>query len=78
MNIAIASGQGGTGKTTVATNLAWVAYCRNEAIDILAEIPDNRDIAEAYSRGESAALASPTVRRAFEQLFEALGEEAAA
>lgn len=25
MQIAIASGKGGTGKTTVATNLAWVA-----------------------------------------------------
>ena len=25
MKIAVASGKGGTGKTTVATNLAWVA-----------------------------------------------------
>jgi len=30
------------------------AYCREQNIDVLAEIPDDRRIAEAYSRGELA------------------------
>jgi MinD superfamily P-loop ATPase len=35
MRIAIASGKGGTGKTTVATNLAWVAARRGRAVAYL-------------------------------------------
>ncbi|MBN1293457.1 MAG: ATP-binding protein [Candidatus Latescibacteria bacterium] len=32
LRIAIASGKGGTGKTTVATNLAWVIASQNESV----------------------------------------------
>ncbi len=35
MKIAIASGKGGTGKTTVATNLAWVAACNGRSVAYL-------------------------------------------
>ncbi|NLF67591.1 MAG: P-loop NTPase [Candidatus Anammoximicrobium sp.] len=34
-------------------------YCRRQGIAILAEIPDDRAVAEAYSRGELAAVAVP-------------------
>ena len=33
---------------------AVLSYCRNERIRVLAEIPDDRRVAEAYSRGEMA------------------------
>jgi MinD superfamily P-loop ATPase len=35
MKLAIASGKGGTGKTTVATNLAWVAGCNGRHVAYL-------------------------------------------
>ncbi len=35
MQVAIASGKGGTGKTTVATNLAWVAAADNRTVAYL-------------------------------------------
>ena len=35
MRIAIASGKGGTGKTTVATNLAWVAARNGHSVAYL-------------------------------------------
>ena len=35
MKLAIASGKGGTGKTTVATNLAWVAGCNGQRVAYL-------------------------------------------
>ncbi len=34
-------------------------YCKDESIDVLTEIPDDRRIAEAYSRGILAAVALP-------------------
>lgn len=52
------------------------AYCRNEWIPVLAEIPDDRRVAEAYSRGELAADALPEYRAVFERLWEALREGA--
>lgn len=36
-------------------------YCRRQRIAILAEIPDDRAVAEAYSRGEMAAECVPQV-----------------
>lgn len=45
-------------------------YCRNEQIPILLEIPDDRRIAEAYSRGDLIVEALPEYRRLFVQLFE--------
>jgi MinD superfamily P-loop ATPase len=46
-------------------------YCAREGIDILAELPDDRRVAEAYSRGEMAVQAVPD----FAGRFRALAEE---
>jgi MinD superfamily P-loop ATPase len=45
------------------------AYCRAEGIALLAEIPDDRRIAEAYSRGELAVEALPEYASLFEKLW---------
>ncbi|PIU45069.1 MAG: (4Fe-4S)-binding protein [Ignavibacteriales bacterium CG07_land_8_20_14_0_80_59_12] len=50
------------------------AFCRQEGIPILLEIPDDRRIAEAYSRGELIVDALPEYRAYFERLGEALLE----
>jgi len=34
-------------------------YCQLQRIDVLVEIPDDRQVAEAYSRGEMACMAVP-------------------
>jgi MinD superfamily P-loop ATPase len=55
-------------------------YCAREGIDVLLEIPDDRRIAEAYSRGELVVEALPEYRGAFEtfslRLKEAAGKPA--
>jgi MinD superfamily P-loop ATPase len=43
-------------------------YCRTERIPILLELPDDRAVAEAYSRGEPAVDASPRMRTLFGRL----------
>jgi MinD superfamily P-loop ATPase len=43
-------------------------YCRSEALPILAEIPFDRRLAEAYSRGRVLADALPDMRRVFAEL----------
>ena len=43
-------------------------YCVNERIDVLVEIPDDRRIAEAYSRGFLIVDAEPEYLRYIEQL----------
>jgi MinD superfamily P-loop ATPase len=43
-------------------------YCRRQGIEILAEIPDDRRVAEAYSRGELACDAVPEFRKRLEEL----------
>jgi MinD superfamily P-loop ATPase len=50
------------------------AFCRNEDIPILLEIPDDRRIAEVYSRGEIVVEALPEYLAHFEQLREAVLE----
>lgn len=45
-------------------------YCRAEAIDILAEIPDDRRIAEAYAGGRLIVEALPAYRPLFRSLLE--------
>ncbi|MBN1336498.1 MAG: ATP-binding protein [Deltaproteobacteria bacterium] len=45
------------------------AYCEREGLPILAEIPDDRRVAEAYSRGELMVDALPGYRPLFEQLL---------
>ena len=49
-------------------------YCRAEGVPVLMEIPDDRRIAEAYSRGELAIDAVPALGPAFVRLFEAVAE----
>ncbi len=44
-------------------------YCRREAIPILAEVPDDRRIAEAYSRGELIVDALPEYVPLFQELW---------
>ncbi|HUT54320.1 MAG TPA: ATP-binding protein [bacterium] len=45
-------------------------FCREEAIPILLEIPDDRRIAEAYSRGELIIDTLPQLRGLFTRLME--------
>lgn len=45
-------------------------YCRTEEIPVLLEIPDDRRIAEAYSRGELIIEALPEYRGLFDRLRE--------
>ncbi len=46
------------------------AYCAEENIPVLLEIPDDRRIAEAYSRGELVVEALPEYRERFRELVE--------
>jgi MinD superfamily P-loop ATPase len=50
-------------------------FCKEEQIPILLELPDDRRIAEAYSRGKLIVDALPEYRRHFEKLLETLLEE---
>ncbi|MFC1683692.1 ATP-binding protein [Candidatus Zixiibacteriota bacterium] len=45
-------------------------YCRREEIDVLLEIPNDRRIAESYSRGELIVDALPEYREDFQGLLE--------
>lgn len=47
-------------------------YCAKEGIDVLMEIPDDRRIAEAYSRGEIMVDVLPQYRILFENLLTTL------
>jgi len=49
-------------------------FCRQEGIPILLEIPDDRRIAEVYSRGEIIVEAMPEYRAHFMRLWEAVLE----
>jgi MinD superfamily P-loop ATPase len=44
-------------------------FCREEDIPVLMEIPDDRRVAEAYSRGIAAVEAIPQYRDTFQQLL---------
>jgi len=44
-------------------------YCEREGIELLLEIPDDRKVAEAYSKGEMAVDAMPEWERWFECVF---------
>jgi MinD superfamily P-loop ATPase len=48
-------------------------FCRAEGIRILLELPDDRRIAEAYSRGETAVVARPDLAGIFLDLSSNLG-----
>jgi MinD superfamily P-loop ATPase len=45
------------------------AYCEREGLPILVEIPDDRRVAEAYSRGAVVSDALPAYRNVFERLL---------
>ena len=50
-------------------------YCAEENIPVLLELPDDRRIAEAYSRGELIVESLPEYRGAFESLWHAIQRE---
>jgi MinD superfamily P-loop ATPase len=47
-------------------------YCSSQSIDVLLRIPDDRRIAEAYSRGKLAVEALPEYAEAFGSLIKAI------
>ncbi len=49
-------------------------YCQTEGIEVLLEIPDDRRVAEAYSRGELAINALPAYRSQFRGLVKSIEE----
>ena len=49
-------------------------YCTEQRISVLLEIPDDRRIAEAYSRGQPMVEALPDLRRDFLSLMERIRE----
>ena len=53
-------------------------YCRSRQLPILAEIPFERRLAEAYSRGQVLAEALPDMRKTFTELMDGLRSLAAA
>ncbi len=46
------------------------SYCHDQGIELLAEIPDDRRIAEAYSRGAIVVDALPEYKSLFEMLWD--------
>ena len=48
MRVAIASGKGGTGKTTLATNLAWLASISGLAVAEFGDTPVARAIRQGW------------------------------
>ena len=50
-------------------------YCRENGIDTIAEIPDDRKIAEAYSRGEMVCEAIPKYGSLFARLLSDIDKE---
>ncbi|MBN2288407.1 MAG: ATP-binding protein [Candidatus Glassbacteria bacterium] len=50
-------------------------YCRSRGVPLLAEIPDSRRVAVAYSEGEPACLAVPEMKGVFETLLRSIEEQ---
>ena len=51
-------------------------YCERQRIGVLVEIPDDRQVAEAYSRGEMACDAIPKYRELYSDLLNSLTKRA--
>jgi MinD superfamily P-loop ATPase len=51
-------------------------YCHNQYIPVLLEIPEDRRVAEAYSRGQAAVNTLPEYRRIFRRLWNDIEEAA--
>jgi MinD superfamily P-loop ATPase len=47
-------------------------YCINENIPVLLELPWDRRIAEAYSRGESAVAIIPEMKKDFHRMYNSI------
>jgi MinD superfamily P-loop ATPase len=47
-------------------------YCQREGIDIFLEIPNDRKIAEAYSRGEMVVRALPEYKKVFQMCWDTI------
>lgn len=58
-------------RSTTGDRNVW-NYCKDENIPILMEIPDDRDIAVAYSKGILMVDAIPEYRKEFEMLIDKL------
>jgi len=56
-------------RSTVGDRKVW-KYCKDEKIDILLELPDDRLIAESYSKGEMVVNVLPQYRKDFAMLYE--------
>jgi MinD superfamily P-loop ATPase len=54
-----------------------IRFCEDDGIPLLAEIPNERRIAEAYSRGELASRVFPEYADVFNDLYQRLLEEGA-
>ena len=54
------------------TYLETEEYCETNNIAILLKVPEERKIAEAYSRGEALIMAVPEYRKKFLKLFEGI------
>jgi len=52
-------------------------YCRQEGLEVLMTIPQERSIAEAYSRGETLVSAQPEWSEKLLDLFETIGDRIA-
>jgi MinD superfamily P-loop ATPase len=49
-----------------------VRYCEEENIAVLLQIPDSRQIAEAYSRGQTAIDAIPALKSDFDRIWKSI------
>ena len=52
-------------RSTIGDRTVW-EYCEAQNIEIIAEIPDDKNIATAYSRGEMLPDVSPEYKKTFE------------
>jgi hypothetical protein len=50
------------------------AYCTRQRIEVLAEVPDDHQVAEAYSRGEMACDVIPKYRELYRDLLNSLAK----
>jgi nitrogenase subunit NifH len=48
------------------------AFCQQQGIDLLSEIPESEELARSYARGRIAAEAIPDLRLTFDELWSAI------
>jgi MinD superfamily P-loop ATPase len=53
-------------------------FCEKRQVEIIAQVPDDRRIAEAYSRGEMVLTAVPGIRKCFLSLWQSIRKQARA